>query len=123
MARVLIVEDDPNLRDLLAEVLQVEGHDVLKASDGEEGLRILLDKTPQLLLTDIVMPQMDGLGLLKILREFHGSRTGLRIIAISGAPDQSRVLEAASEMGATKVLAKPFSRVEFVDAVNAVLKA
>jgi two-component system, NtrC family, sensor kinase len=121
MARILVVEDDRDLRELLADVLVVEGHEVFKAADGAHGLKVLLDKTPKLLLTDVVMPQMDGIELLRVVKELGSARSGLKIIAISGASDQSKFLEAAAAMGANKILSKPFTRTDILQAVEEVL--
>jgi CheY-like chemotaxis protein len=121
MARVLVVEDDRDLREFLADVLAVEGHEVFRAADGIQALRVLLDRAPNLLVTDIAMPEMDGLGLLRVIKEAQAARSGLKIIAISGAPDQSKLLEAAASLGADKILAKPFLRTDILSVVDAVL--
>jgi DNA-binding response OmpR family regulator len=119
MAEILIVEDDRDMRTFLTDVLKENGHRVLKAANGMQALRVLLKRSPDLLLTDIVMPRIDGLGLLQVLNP-NASSPGLKIIAISGAANQS-ALEAAANMGAHKVLTKPFSGHEVLEAVRTVL--
>src|SRR5258706_11694876 len=105
MASILIVEDDPDMRQLLSEVIVEAGHQVFVAANGEEGLRKLDENAPDLLITDIVMPEKDG---LDVLLELRSKKLRPKIIAISGTPVQWRVLKTAETLGAHKTLAKPF---------------
>jgi len=118
MASILIIEDDPDMRALLSEIVGAAGHDVFIAADGEEGSRALLEKDPDLVITDIVMPEKDG---LEVLLELRSRKTGPKIIAISGTPAHWMVLKTAQELGAHRTLAKPFTRRDFVDLVDGVL--
>ena len=118
MASILIIEDDPDMRALLSELVSAAGHRVLVAANGNEGLRELEQGSPDLLITDIVMPEKNGLELLLKLR----SKNCLpKTIAISGTPLEWQILQTAEQLGARKTLAKPFTRTELVDLVEVVL--
>lgn len=113
MARILIVDDDETDRVGLAAILQQAGHTVLTAADGDEALEAFLAQRVHLVVTDMVMPGRDGLGLISALREVD---PGAEIIAISG---KSRgQLEASKVFGARRVLAKPIDRQDLLAAVD-----
>ena len=118
MARILIIEDDPDMRALLSEVITAAGHEVFVAADGQQGLQALQEKTPDLLITDIVMPEKDGFDVLLKLRS---KKVRPKIIAISGTPAQWMVLKSAEELGARKTLAKPFTQRELIELIGVVL--
>jgi len=80
MATILLVEDEKELRDVLAEFIQREGYTVYTAENGEEGLKVASDKTPQLILVDIRMPVMSGYQMVTKLRE--GSAWGAKVPVI-----------------------------------------
>jgi DNA-binding response OmpR family regulator len=117
MARVLIIEDDPELVDWLTEALSMAGHHVSHARNGAQGLQLLCRIVPDLVILDIVMPEKDG---LEVLQDLYG-RAAPKIIAISGAPPPWRVLDTAERLGAQRTLSKPFSQRQLVEAVNEVL--
>jgi CheY-like chemotaxis protein len=107
MARILLIEDDDAVRDIVRLMLVRLGHTIVEARDGEEGLGLVCPAAPDLVITDMVMPGMGGLNVVKRLRE---QRPDLKIIAMSGGgrPGSGACLEAAREAGAVAVLAKPF---------------
>ena len=116
MARILIVDDDETDRVGLAAILQQAGHTVLTAADGDEALETFLAQRIHLVVTDMVMPGRDGLGLISALREVDPRA---EIIAISG---KSRgQLEASKVFGARKVLEKPIERQVLLAAVEEVV--
>jgi two-component system cell cycle response regulator len=106
--RILIVDDDPATRRLLSRILADSGHYVLTASNGQEGLRLALEADPQLVVTDWVMPNMDGIKLCRALRK---ARLGqlLYIIVLTVREDED-CLVTAFEAGADDYVVKPFSR-------------
>ena len=106
MALVLIVDDDPQMLRLLTDVVQLDNHDVLLAQDGEMALKYFAHQTPDLIITDILMPNKEGLELISEIREKFPK---LKIIAYSGggSTDPQSYLEFASGMGADKVFSKP----------------
>ncbi|VAX24009.1 hypothetical protein MNBD_NITROSPINAE03-1098 [hydrothermal vent metagenome] len=121
MATVLIVDDIDGVRRSLKKVVMLEGHDVLEAEDGEQAIRLLKENLPDLLITDIYMPGMDGLELIGKLRSDYPD---LKIIAISGGQpgegedEIANVLSQAVKFGADKGLAKPYSLDEMQKAIR-----
>lgn len=106
MALVLIVDDDPQMLRLITDVVSLDKHDVLLAQDGELAMDYFKHQQPNLMITDILMPNKEGLELISEVREKHPN---LKIIAYSGggASDPESYLEFASGMGADKVFSKP----------------
>ena len=68
MARVLVIDDEPAVREMIVTMLRRQGHDVFDAGDGIEGLRVAADRPVDLVITDVVMPEMEGIGLIRELR-------------------------------------------------------
>jgi len=120
MARILVIDDDRKLRDVLSRALERAGHTVFEADDGAAGIRLYRDRGPDLVITDIFMPERDGLAtIVQLRREF----TGVKIIVISGG-DQSGSLdlrEHAAALGASRTLLKPFDQSELVRTVHELL--
>lgn len=107
MAKILIVEDDPQIRSMLEETLKLEGFETAVAENGADALEQYEHVTPDLIITDILMPEKEGLGLITELRK---STADVKIIAISGgAPSLSPGcnLELAQMFGANKTFQKP----------------
>ena len=120
MARILLADDEPKLRDLFARYLRGFGHEVRTAADGHEVMAALADAPADLLVTDINMPDMDGIEILTALRK-NGSR--LPVIAISGGGylDKNLLLSSAAMLGALSTLQKPFALEELREAVEKAL--
>jgi CheY-like chemotaxis protein len=111
MASVLLIDDDETLRFITAEILRSAGHTVDTADDGKAGLALYKVKHHDLVLTDIVMPDMDG---LKLIEELRQTEPRPRVIAMSGgnAPHEPCYLATARRLGVERTLAKPiFPRV------------
>lgn len=108
MARVLIIDDDELVLETMELALAGAGHDVQSARDGAEALKIALAMRPDLVVTDIVMPQREGLETIRALRR---DQPEVRIIAVSGGGSSSKgdYLEVARKFGADRVLRKPFT--------------
>ncbi len=117
MARVLIIDDDPAVRDALGKILLLDGHEVEKAADGRSALTVVAKRPPDLVITDIYMPEMDGIEFLLGLSE---AAPDIPVVAVSGgaAAPAGFVLEDASQLGAVATLAKPFE----LDEVRAVVR-
>lgn len=102
--KILIIEDEFALRDTLKEVLLHEGFSVVAATDGEEGLELALREHPDLVLLDIILPRMDGITMLKKLREDAWGK-GVRVILLTNV-DTTKEVAAAIEQGAYEYLVK-----------------
>jgi CheY-like chemotaxis protein len=104
MAKILLVEDDNNLREIYGERLMAEGYDIVSASDGEEALQTAVNEKPDLIISDVMMPKISGFDMLDILRQTPETKN-VKIImmtALSQAEDKSR----ADKLGADKYLVK-----------------
>ncbi len=118
--RILIIEDDAEVRELLRTLLSRAGYAISVASDGIEGIHAYRTDPADLIITDLVMPGKEGLEtIVDLRREFPD----LKIIAISGGglDGQSNYLNAARLCGATMTFQKPFKNQEIIDAVNELL--
>ncbi len=120
MTRILVIDDEEMVRDMLRQTLEYAGYEVLEASEGEIGLRLFYSHRPALVITDILMPGREG---IETIRELRKKAPEAKIIAISGGGRVSKqdFLPVAQSFGAVKTLAKPFERHELLDAVRAVL--
>lgn len=109
MARILLVEDEPELNELLADVLELEGYEVLSCANGEQGLECFKVFSPDLVITDMVMPELDGIEFLCRIK--NNQRTmPCKVIAISGGNRGGKYdyLSIASGLSVDATLAKPF---------------
>ena len=108
MKSVLIVDDDLNTRKSLRRILERAGYAVLEASDGNEAIRQFDDNNPDLVVTDLIMPEKDG---IETLFEIKQKDNDAVIIAISGGGriSPNNYLDAAKKLGAAATLEKPFS--------------
>lgn len=120
MPRILLIDDDETIRLVLERTLLNAGHHVVLADNGKAGLRALERETFDLVVTDIVMPETEGLELLMRVRE---RRPESKVIVMSGGGrlKDPGYLNTARLLGADDVLAKPFGGAEFLAAVEAVL--
>lgn len=104
-ATVLVVDDDPFNRRMIVRALEKEGHRTIEAGDGVEGLRMLQEHEPDVMLLDVVMPELDGFGVLAAIKELPFV-AGTPVIMISGVDDQDAVVRCI-ELGADDFLPKP----------------
>ncbi|MBI4282527.1 MAG: response regulator transcription factor [Chloroflexi bacterium] len=114
---VLIVEDDPNTLELVTIYLRRDGHKVLMASDGLEGLRLAREARPDLVVLDLMLPGMDGMEVCRILRE----ESEVSIVMLTARVEEEDRL-AGLDMGADDYITKPFSPRELAARVRAVLR-
>lgn len=120
MARVMVVDDDGDIRASLRKALEREGHTVTEEPDGASALRHFTGDPVDLVISDVYMPDMDGIDFLMRVREvFPEARTIL--ISGGGQLKKESVLGAASRLGADRVLEKPFEMDDLLGAVEAVL--
>ena len=122
MARILLVEDAADLRDALVHALRMEGHIVEAANDGEQGVALQSGFGADILITDIFMPNKDG---IETIQEFRDSSPETRIVVMSagGSLNSSTYLTIAQELGVDAVLQKPFGIQELLDVVAGLEKS
>ncbi len=120
MKRILVIDDDTQIREMLREILQREGYQVEDAENGKDALAIQRDRPCDLIITDLIMPEQDG---VETIMEFIQRDPAAKIIAISGGGriGPRDYLEMAEALGAKKTFYKPFKRQEIVAAVKELL--
>lgn len=116
--RVLVVDDEEPVRRLLRRVLEAEGYAVETATGGKEAVQAMQRQLPDLLLLDLMMPEMDGVEVLQVVRKSYGA---LPVIVLTGFPD-SALMEKALEFSPFTVLAKPSSPEKVVETVRGILQ-
>jgi DNA-binding response OmpR family regulator len=112
--KILVIDDDHLVRYALSKILSSYGYEVVTASDGKRGMIVLRDEHPDAVITDIIMPEQEGIDtIIQIRRE----RPGIKIIAISGGGRIRNIdfLEMAQSLGADEVIAKPFEAHELMN--------
>jgi len=116
-ASILLVDDNDDARVTVARILEMAGHTVVQASNAKEANALLKEQSPDLVITDIFMPEGDG---FEMLNELRMKNPKLPVIAMSGGGIQEGldVLSIAGRLGATKVLYKPFARKQLLDAIT-----
>ena len=113
--RVLVVEDEDAVGEVVADVLADEGYEVRRARNGREGLDVLQGWLPQLILLDLMMPEMDGWTFRAEQRRFGGPVSAVPVIVLSGAREARA---RADELGAVQAISKPFDLDEVIAAVG-----
>jgi DNA-binding response OmpR family regulator len=119
VAKVLVVDDDPVILKLLQVNFEMEGFEVLTAADGQDGLEAARAGNPDVIVTDLMMPVMDGLTMLAALRREDATRTTPVIVLSAKAQTSDR--RDGLDAGADDYLTKPFEPLELVDRVTALL--
>ncbi len=117
MARILVIDDEDELRSMLRQMLEHAGHEVAEAVNGAAGIEIYERDAPDLIITDIIMPEKEGVETIIALRR---ADPALPIIAISGGGrlDATDFLTMAKKLGARRTLTKPFRRDQLLEAVG-----
>lgn len=121
IAKILAVDDEPELTDLLTYHLVRAGHNVRTAANGWEAIHAVRASRPDMILLDLMLPDLDGFGVCEILRRDPATATIPIIIVSAWASDDSRNL--GLELGALDYITKPFSPQELVERVNGRLHA
>ena len=119
MPKVLVIDDDPVIVELLRVNFEIEGFEVVSAADGREGFDRARADRPDVVLSDIMMPRSDGLQLLSRLKTDAATKS-LPVILLS-AKAQNAEVQQGLDMGADDYVTKPFDPFELIDRVNAVL--
>jgi len=117
---ILVVDDEPDLCELISRMLARAGHKVTSAGDGDEATRLIAKQKFDIVLTDVIMPEKDG---IEVIGELRRKQPNVRIVAMSGgghvALDQ--YLKIAKGMGAHGILQKPFSNDELLATIESVM--
>lgn len=122
MQKILVIDDDSLVRDTLVRILERKSYQVLVAPNGARGLQMFRSEQPDLVITDIIMPDKEG---LQTIREIRGECPNAKIIAISGGAriDNMDFLEMARKLGASEIIPKPFDPTELLNIVSRCLTA
>ena len=114
---ILLIEDDEQFRNYLEEVLKSEGFNVSTAADGQQGYDSAMENKPDLMITDLLMPEKDG---VRLITEIKQSYPDLNIIAMSGGQSvfSPAFLEAAQSLGANYTLDKPFMEDQLLELIE-----
>ena len=118
---VLIVDDDPRVREYVRVNLEMEGYAVREASSAEEGLAVLEEVSPDLVLLDVMMPEVDGWEMLRRLQERHGVGA-IPVVMFSGKVEEQAAAEATAR-GAQGFLGKPFDPQQLIEHAKQLLPA
>ncbi|MBN2373275.1 response regulator [bacterium] len=122
MPKILVIEDEESIRNMLRKLFEMSGYSVLEAADGETGCQICRDERPDIIITDIFMPEKEGLETIKDIRR---DSPDVKIIAISGGGSRNphdslttNYLSVAAKFGAAYTFEKPFNIEDLLKAVN-----
>ena len=121
MARILIAEDNAEIRTLVSSILVEEGHKVGVAQNGQQALDMMMDDAPDVLVLDIMMPQMDGYSVLKELKS-SGIKEQMKILILTAKTSESDWVRGY-KLGADSYLTKPFDTDELINAIEDLLSS
>ncbi len=120
-SKILIVDDDVGIRMLLSKFLQRQGYETLVAEDGLEGVELAKKEHPELIISDVVMPRMDGLTAARLIK-FYKPLSDVPIIFLT-AKDAEKEIELAQEARAAVYITKPFDVRQVIDVVKELIPA
>ena len=118
LKKVLVVDDEPSLRELMTVILSEKGYTVFSAENGVRGLIQFEKEKPDLVIADIIMPDMEG---IELIRTLHKKNRELPIIVVSGDVLGRKFLDSARMFGARITLKKPFSSEQLCDSVSGLI--
>jgi len=125
MAKILIVDDDPDMRLAIGSVLRSRSYDVIEASDGEEALRKLKEEKPDLMLLDLLMPKMDGFAVVKQLKNAQEGYSNIPILIISSIREEAShrryELEVGHKLDVDEYIEKPIEPFILLERVQRLL--
>lgn len=114
--KILVIDDDQAMRGSIRRILEREGHQVSEAENGREALKLFRVEAPAVVVTDLIMPEMEG---IETILELRALSEGVKILAVSGS--EPRLLDDAEALGADASLRKPFTVDQLRQAVAALL--
>lgn len=114
---ILVVDDDDMMRAFIKELLKINDFKITEAANGKLGLKEFREDTPDLVITDIIMPEMEGISFIRELRSYNKD---IPIIAMTGDVHgrMEEFLDISSQLGADEILRKPIKSKEFLEAIN-----
>ena len=113
---ILVIDDDDLVREYLTDLLEKQDYKVISAEMGNEGLDLFVDHNPDLVITDLIMPEKEGIETISAIRNFNQD---IPIIAISGFSDD--YLRAAKRLGANEAFRKPLDSAEFLASISSLI--
>jgi DNA-binding response OmpR family regulator len=121
MTRILVIDDDEAVRRMVVRILTYAKHEVFEAADGDEGIKQFKAYSPALVVTDIIMPDKEG---IEVIREIRAMAPETRILAVSGgmAGGNTDYLDMTLKLGADAVLPKPFRPADLIKAVDRLIE-
>ena len=120
MKRILIIEDNTEVRENIAELLELSNYEVIEAKDGKIGVQKTLEHKPDLILCDVMMPELDGFGVLRILDK-KTETADIPFIFLTAKAEKTDFRKGMN-LGADDYITKPFDDVELLDAIEMRLK-
>lgn len=120
MKKILLIEDNPDMRENTAEILELASYDVLTAENGKAGVKIAQDNMPDLIICDIMMPELDGYGVLHMLSR-NTKTAGIPFIFLTAKAEKTDFRKGMN-LGADDYITKPFDELELLDAIEMRLK-
>ncbi len=119
-ARILVIDDEEEVREILKQMLELDGYEVLTAENGNQGLKLFRKHQIDLVITDIIMPEKEG---IETIIELRNEKSDVKIISISGGGRINPIdyLAMAKKLGAVKSFTKPFERKKLLKAVEELL--
>lgn len=118
MPLILVIDDSTTVLAFVEQILLDSGLDVIKATDGRKGLQRLRDQPVDLILTDMYMPELDGLDVVRLARRLQ---PGVPVLVMSSKEGRLNLFDAAKALGATATLLKPFTREQLLAQIGAIL--
>ena len=118
--KILVLEDSPGVSSLIINILDSAGYDVIHAAEGKSAIKMVLQEKPQLVLVDIMVPEIDGIEVCRALRT-HPKTSHIKVIMVTCLPEQKEKDEAFAA-GASDYIVKPFTTDRLLDAVKTVLQ-
>lgn len=117
MKSILVIDDNSDIRENIIEILELSGYKVFSAADGKEGVETAIKLRPDLIICDIMMPELDGYGVLQMIRNTE-HMTNIPFIFLSAKAEKSDFRQGI-ELGANNYIKKPFDDYELINAVKA----
>lgn len=119
--RILVIDDNADIRDLLAFVLQKENYEVSTVPDGVSGLTLIKENKPDLIILDVMMPEFSGFEVLEAVRTDKDSKVRVIPVLMITSKSSTADIDQALELGANSYIVKPFRPANLVQKVNALL--